>query len=1024
VIPHKLQLRNFMCYGEDVPPLHFDGLHVACLVGQNGAGKSTLLDALTWALWGEARAKSDDDLIRLGREEMQVVLEFLLDDHTYRVDRRRKRGKRQGTTLLEFQVQDADGSWRRLTGDTIADTQRAIDAALKIQYTTFINSAFLVQGRADEFTGRKPAERKQVLADILGLADYEALERRAKDRANQIDKQRDLLQATIERLGIDVALRDEYAQRLHEAQERVATIDDERATYEGMLEELRMEAEELRRVREQRNQLALAIEQQDAEHGELLKEIAQTEQTIAQFEATIAQRKAIEQGVADLAAARMALDELNERREQAYELKAEVDRWKAVLDQIRQGLAIEQRSAKDQLDRIDGLVARRAVVQQQRDEIAGQVAALQQWQADLAQLRSDESDLTVQQADVLDLQRQASEFQREIDLQRNSLIAAQQEQQRKIEELQGVVDGLPLLHRQLAKLHADLDRFAALDTDLLRQRTEHTALVQRQSDLKATYESVTSEGKRVGEKLQLVERGDHDCPVCGSPLGPTELARLTEQYHAERDELRVQIRSIKQEQSEVVAAIAEQAQAIEQAEQALRGRVQVAAQQARLQQQQQQAQEAQARLVEAARTLAMLNQQLDRRDYAQAEQFRLRDVQAQLASIGDLATIRRELDRLRQTIAANERQISQHAALQQQAARLDAELQAIEDAVVERPAIHERYVALTEQIEGELYGPAERAAMNEVKERGKALGYSKEEHRAQQELVAALSDWEQAGRELQHAQSLIERERVQLDRDRRQLSRIAGEMATRRQQIAELDLRLHDQQQLGQRLVEAERHAHQLTAQSQQAHADLGRAETRLRECEARAQELAVAQTQATALAEEWAVYDELAQAFGKKGVQAMLIETAIPELEHEANQLLSRMTDNQFHLAFETQRDTRRGDNTIETLDIRISDGAGTRDYQMFSGGEAFRVNFAIRIALSKLLARRAGASLKTLIIDEGFGSQDAQGRDRLVEAINSIESEFERILVITHIQELKDLFQSQIEITKTPDGSTWSVV
>ena len=40
----------------------------------------------------------------------------------------------------------------------------------------------------------------------------------------------------------------------------------------------------------------------------------------------------------------------------------------------------------------------------------------------------------------------------------------------------------------------------------------------------------------------------------------------------------------------------------------------------------------------------------------------------------------------------------------------------------------------------------------------------------------------------------------------------------------------------------------------------------------------------------------------------------------------------------------------------------------ELFSGGEAFRINFALRIALSKMLARRAGARLRTLVIDEQF--------------------------------------------------------
>jgi exonuclease SbcC len=95
-----------------------------------------------------------------------------------------------------------------------------------------------------------------------------------------------------------------------------------------------------------------------------------------------------------------------------------------------------------------------------------------------------------------------------------------------------------------------------------------------------------------------------------------------------------------------------------------------------------------------------------------------------------------------------------------------------------------------------------------------------------------------------------------------------------------------------------------------------------------------------------------------------------------------------------------------------------------MFSGGEAFRVNFAIRLALSRVLAQRAGARLQTLVIDEGFGSQDAIGRQRLVEAINMVQSDFARILVITHLEELKDAFPSRIEVEKASTGSVVHVI
>ena len=101
MIPMQLRVRNFMCYRDDVPPLDFEGIHLACLTGPNGHGKSALLDAITWALWGEARAKSDDDLIHMGQSEMEVEFEFSVGPNRYRVLRKRTKAglKRAGQSF-------------------------------------------------------------------------------------------------------------------------------------------------------------------------------------------------------------------------------------------------------------------------------------------------------------------------------------------------------------------------------------------------------------------------------------------------------------------------------------------------------------------------------------------------------------------------------------------------------------------------------------------------------------------------------------------------------------------------------------------------------------------------------------------------------------------------------------------------------------------------------------------------------------------------------------------------------------
>ncbi len=186
-------------------------------------------------------------------------------------------------------------------------------------------------------------------------------------------------------------------------------------------------------------------------------------------------------------------------------------------------------------------------------------------------------------------------------------------------------------------------------------------------------------------------------------------------------------------------------------------------------------------------------------------------------------------------------------------------------------------------------------------------------------------------------------------------------------------------------------------------------------------------------LLREKEAFEELSLAFGKKGIQAMIIETAIPEIEDEANALLDKLTEGRMKVSFDTQRETKtkvasidgkKDFAMVETLDIIISDEMGEREYSLYSGGEVFRVNLAIRLAISKLLTHRAGAKLQFLVIDEGFGTQDAPGRSRLIEVLDTIKNDYEKILIITHLEELKEEFPTRIEVSKGTTGSTFEII
>jgi len=168
---------------------------------------------------------------------------------------------------------------------------------------------------------------------------------------------------------------------------------------------------------------------------------------------------------------------------------------------------------------------------------------------------------------------------------------------------------------------------------------------------------------------------------------------------------------------------------------------------------------------------------------------------------------------------------------------------------------------------------------------------------------------------------------------------------------------------------------------------------------------------------EQWK-YQMLVTAFGKNGVPALIIENAVPTIEAIANELLGLMSNGQMTVNLITQREKKTG-GFSETLDIVINDGMGAREYSTFSGAERFKVDLALRIAISEFLAQRAGSSVETLVIDEGLGALDPDGRNKFIEAINAIRGRFKKILVVTHLEELKDAFPSRLQVEKTPQGS-----
>jgi len=846
MIPLKLTLRNFMCYREDVPPLDFRGIHLVCLAGGNGHGKSALLDAMTWALWGKARARHDDELIHMGQSEMEVEFEFALGDNRYRVIRKRD-SKGRGRSALEFQILDND-RYRSITESTLRATQARIIDTLRMDYDTFINSAFLLQGRADEFTIKTPAERKRVLGEILGLGIYDQFEERARDRARAKDVERREIEASLHEIERELERRPEYEIQLQAAEKAVEELGAALAVEEARLKSLSEERQSLSLKMTQATDLEQRIARAEREAQELQVEIDDREKRLQGFESILGRASAIEEGYALLQAAQAEDAEFNRKLSRLMALGERQRGLESAIAEARHQLEVERRLC-----------------------------------------------------------------------------------QQRLADLEEKAQGAEALAEELAQVQASLARLA----DLEAEREERLSAIQAFSmevvTLQSSNEALRAEMESLKEKLDLLAGAEAKCPLCGQDLSEDEASRIRADYQTQGQE---------------------------------------------------------------------------RGDLYRDNRQRLGDLSAEIRS-------------LEEAIRGVEVELRAKPALQKREVTLERALAEAEKARQDLTGQQVVLAALDRQLEQGEYAVEEQAHLAELREQATALGYNAEVHEAARQRLREYASFEGDRRELETARQLREGERRNLERARESLSRRQEALAADGERLEALRLETARWPEVVQELETKQMHVDELRRNINRARLELGAAQQRLDTCRQLEGEKERKTALAQRAAQEQAIYEELRLAFGKKGIQAMIIEGVIPEIEDEANVLLSRMTDGRMYVSFETQREARTTDATIETLDIIIRDELGPRSYQLFSGGESFRVNFAIRVALSKLLARRAGARLQTLVIDEGFGSQDTQGRERLVEAINIIKDDFEKILVITHIEELRDMFPVRIDVFKTPAGS-----
>ena len=854
MIPVRLTISGFLSYQEPAE-IDFTGLHVACITGRNGAGKSTMLDAMTWALFGEAR-KNDDSLINdyAPDQTAKVDFEFRYENASYLARRQKTRGK---STVAEFYIRNEEsGSWKALTEKRVADTNKRISDTLHLDYRTFINVSFFLQGKADLFTGQNATERKKILSNILDLDVWEEY----KAKTAELRKETEMSVQQLDRLirESEEELKEEPARKQH--------LDAIRA------------------------------------------QISEAEKDYGSADAQWKLAKTAETSLAGLKA--------NLTRKQQDE-----DRQARQIRTQQAALDARQKELESLRSRLTGA-----------ETIEQNYTRLLEVRTQMEKMNADAMEFNRLETLKVRAEQSLQSTEKQLRFEYSRLLKEKNELESQLPERNRLNAELTRIKSELEELTAAYSRKPELDR-LLENLKDQGNLIKNEISV------LDSKEKEINEKLASLRANQGGiCPTCGREMDEahcrTHAAELTEQ-----------LAGIRQQKAGKEAEVQKA------------------------------------------------------RDRYRTVQTDTRKLEATQSRISDLKV----------SFGTGEQKVR---SINERLERWEKEQQ-------------DRFTYVDNALRNADFCPEERETIRSVSGQLAALAYDRPKHERIRTQLNGLSGAETAHQELIRSQSRIE----PLEQDIREKSAVLADETEHLKQLredrekAEQDYRVLEEQMPDITAIEQARDM--AAAVRNRLFIELGQAEQQvlhLDEARSNLERYGAEFKEKRTLIERCKT---LEKAFGKDGIPALLIEQAVPEIEEQANNILQQLSNGTMSLRMNTQGTYKsKKDEVKETLDILITDPYGTREYEMFSGGEAFRINFSIRLALSRLLAQRAGSRLQTLVIDEGFGSQDDEGRARLAEAITAVQNDFEKILVITHLSELKEAFPSRIEVEKTADGSHVEVI
>ena len=1039
MLPLRLSLQGFLSYREE-QTIDFTGSSLWMLWGPNGVGKSAIFDAITFALYNTHRAVVGSsynlaDLMNHHSDKLIVVFDFLMSGEIYRIRRTCTRGRRTISPTREaFLLQGDDlANLEQMPATPIPNTdsetgfQKWIRQTIGLNYEAFASSVLLLQGKSERLLEANAEKRYTTLAELIDLSYYQKLhtiaEKRcseAKASANTLAKQlQGITPITDDTLALAQATADTKSEVLVKAQQRVEHLTallEQAKQWEAGMAQLGVQKKKLqetlgllRRAGEIRNQFARL---------ELLERI------IPDLEQILSQRERLEQKEKEI----LALEGTLEQKQQAFS-KA----------------AVKKAEAEDQMAEVASLLSdllrRKDQAQRRLLELAPLVSSsrqIEKLQQDLKKINMDVSLFPP------DLEQQLAECEHQDDLVNEkaqvlpwlkSFAQARTNFADGLKQEEGINDQLAELEKQRQQLCEQQDQRQA---ELARADDEERQLREQKALIEHKLKDAKQRLKKFSEASTQLK-----CSLCGQNIS-------REHASAESQRLQDEIETVKAT-SEQLNVSYEKAHATQQRlkDECTRLADQLAELATSIQKQKIDQQAVQTRMeqdIERIRTAfanmsAIFQQSIcaivpaQDQDWLATHYPTQADLEALQQEISSRDAQKRLLAKLHAQHQSMQKLIHNQTLIEQQLKPLLAEidLDAARDACLEQQTIETNMKALEteisqqqeEQRQKKLRVQDTEQTYNELNttvyqistQLATARAAHETLHETLQHMLNALPpDWQEGAKSL-HADSLndLVRERNTLApyKDLHQQLALADHIReVQEQRIKEL------KESLDKIPDEAQRPQSDVQQDLEQSKARRNLAERENNEARSQLVHLQQQRTQYLDIERRKAeaerqhhLYGFLVNLLGKTGLQLHLLRQAERKIVELANKTLAGLSHHRLRL--ELRGESNASTQAEKALDLVVYDYETSQSalpVNQVSGSQRFRIAVSLALALGQY-TRHEVRQIKSVIIDEGFGSLDKTGRDDMIRELTALgqELELERIILVSHQDEFAAAFPNR---------------